>query len=345
MLRARRRPSASVVIVNWNGAEHLDECLSSLETQTLAAETEVIVVDNGSTDGSAELLERYRHLVRIIPNGSNLGFAAGCNQGIRAAEGEFIALLNNDTCVEPTWLEDLVRAIRQAPDIGCCTSKVLSYYDRRVLDNAGHVLFADGLTRGRGRLEPDRGQFEQVEEVFCFSGCAALLRRSMLDDVGLFDEHFFTYCEDADLGFRARLRGWRCLYVPTAVVYHKFSASGLAFSASKALHVERNRLWLAIKNLPLPLLLLSPAFTLLRYCWQAYGAVTGCGASGRFAQQNSRGALVGILVQAYVQAAAGLPRVLRQRRVIQGRRRASTRQVHSWMRRYGISARRMALLE
>jgi len=211
--------------------------------------------------------------------------------------------------------------------------------------NAGHVLFADGLTRGRGRLEADRGQYARPEEVFCISGCAALLRRAMLADVGLLDDHFFTYCEDADLGFRGRLRGWQCLYVPTAVVYHKFSGSSEAFSATKALHVERNRLWLAIKNLPLPLLLLSPGFTLLRYGWQAYGALTGHGASGQFARQHSRGELAGILPRAYAQALAGLPRVLRQRRAIQRRRTASTREVWGWMGRFGISARTMALLE
>jgi GT2 family glycosyltransferase len=182
-----------VVIVNWNGARHLAECLASLRAQTLRPEMEVIVIDNGSTDGSLEALRQYGAWTRLIPNATNRGFAAGCNQGIRASRAEFIALLNNDTAVEPSWLEELVRAARAAPEIGCCTSKVLSYYDRGVFDNAGHILFADGLTRGRGRLERDEGQFEQLEEVFCISGCAALLRRQMLDDVGLFDEAFFAY--------------------------------------------------------------------------------------------------------------------------------------------------------
>jgi GT2 family glycosyltransferase len=167
----------------------------------------------------------------------------------------------------------------------------------------------------------------------------------MLDDVGLFDEAFFAYCEDADLGFRARLRGWRCIYVPTAVVYHKFSASSEAFSAFKALHVERNRIWLAVKNLPLPLLLLSPWFTTQRYFWQAYGALVGRGASGRFVAQGSRALLLGLLAKAYWQALAGLPRVLGQRRAIQRRRRASTREVRDWMHRFGIGARRIALME
>lgn len=338
-------PSVSVVIPNWNGAADLAECLASLRQQTLRDAMEVLVVDNGSTDDSLELLARQGSFVRTLANRTNRGFAGGCNQGIRAGRGEFVALLNNDTVVEPGWLTALVGAMHQRPDIGSCTSKILSYYDRHILDNAGHILFADGLTRGRGRLQEDRGQFEREEEVFCASGCAVLLRRSMLDDIGLLDEHFFAYCEDADLGFRARLRGWRCVYVPTAVVYHKFSASSETYSPFKALHVERNRFWLAVKNLPLPLLLLSPLFTLLRYWWQGIGALTGRGASGQFASQHSRGGLALILLRAYTQALTGLPQALYQRRMIQARRKASIRQVWSWLRRYGVSAREMALLD
>lgn len=339
------RPLVSVVIVNWNGAKHLSECLASLRAQTIGHEMEVVVVDNGSKDDSVEILRRHGDFVRLLPNAINVGFAAGSNQGIDASDSEFVALLNNDTVVEPTWLEELVRAIRAAPDVGSCASKVLSYYDHAVFDNAGHAAFADGLTRGRGRLERDRGQYDRAEDVFCFSGCAALLRRRMLDDVGTFDESFFAYCEDADLGFRARLRGWRCRYVPTAVVYHKFSASSEAFSAFKALQVERNRLWLAVKDLPLPLLVISPMYTLLRYWWQGYGALTGRGASGRFTQNSSRTALLKILLRAYLQALLGLPRAWRQRREIQSRRTVSSVQVWRWLRRYGTGAREIALLE
>ena len=192
-------------------------------------------------------------------------------------------------------------------DLGSCTSKVLSYFERDVFDNAGHVVYANGLTRGRGHLQHDLGQFDREEEVFAFSGCAALLRRSMLDDIGLFDEQFFAYCEDADLAFRARMRGWRCMYVPTAIAYHKFSASTAGFSSLKALHVERNRFWLAVKNLPPPLLVASFAFTTLRYFWQVYGALAGRGATGQFVRQHSRIELLIILLRAYLQALLGLP--------------------------------------
>ncbi len=339
-------PDVAVVIANWNGADHLEACLAALRRQTLRQRMTVVVVDNGSTDGSPAVLARFADLARVIANPTNLGFAVACNQGIAAAgPAEFVALLNNDAVPEPDWLEQMIRAMGQDQRIGCATPKVLSAADRTVFDNAGHAVFADGLTRGRGRLEVDAGQYDRQEEVFGPSGCAALLRRRMLDDIGLLDEHFFAYCEDADLAFRARLRGWTCVYVPTAVVYHEFSATTEAFSAFKAMHVERNRLWLAVKNLPLPLLLVSPGFTLLRYWWQGVGALSHRGASGRFTAANSRSALALILLRAYLQAARGLPRVLRQRRQIQRRSRVSTRECWHWLRRFGLSARDIAFME
>jgi GT2 family glycosyltransferase len=335
----------SVVVVNWNGADHLAECLASLQFQANVHDIEIIVVDNGSTDNSADVIDSYSGRVRAVRNADNLGFAAGCNQGIRTSRGEYVALVNNDAVVDPAWLQELIGAIRKDPSIGCCTSKVLSYQNHGVIDNVGHVIFADGLTRGRGRLQVDNGQFEREEEVFSFSGCAALLRARMLDDIGLFDEHFFAYCEDADLGFRARLRGWRCIYVPTAIAYHKYSASTQAFSGFKAFHVERNRIWLAVKNLPLPLLVLSPFFTLLRYFWQCYGVFSGEGASSRFVKQNSSRALFHILLRAYIGALAGLPWAIRERRRIQRTRTAPALQVLRHLRRFGVGARQIALLE
>jgi len=343
---AADQPCVAVVIANWNGAVHLAPCLAALRRQTIRGRMAVLVVDNGSTDDSLALLARNADFVRVIANPTNTGFAAASNQGIVAAGfSEFVALLNNDAAPEPGWLAEMVRVMGEDPRIGICTPKVLAATDRRVFDNAGQALFADGLTRGRGRLQEDIGQFDRQEEVFGPSGCAPLLRRRMLDEVGLLDEGFFAYCEDADLAFRARLRGWRCIYVPTAVVSHHFSATTDAFSAFKALHVERNRVWLALKNLPLPLLLVSPAFTLLRYGWQAVGALTGRGASGRFVAAGSRSALAVILLRAYLQALRGLPRALRQRRDIQRTRTVSAWEVWRWLRRFGISARDIALME
>ncbi len=301
-------------------------------------------MDNGSTDDSLEILSRYPE-VDVLRQSENLGFAGGVNAGIRATDAPFVALLNNDATVEPDWLAALLGVLESHPEAGAATSKVVVADRSTVLDNVGHVVYADGLTRGRGRLEQDVGQYQKVEEVFGFSGCAALLRRSMLDDVGLFDEDFFAYCEDADLSFRARLRGWSCLYAPGAVAHHRFSATGGGFTARKGYLVERNRFWLAVKNLPFPLLSWSLFATLLRYAWLVQGMVTGRGAAAVYAHTQPRRRLLAALLAAYVDGVRRLPVMLGRRRRIQSRRTASAREVRGWLRRFGIGAREIAYLE
>lgn len=335
----------SVVIVNWNGREHLPTCIDSLLRQTLPG-CEIVVVDNGSRDGSLELLhERYGERVRVVELPENLGFAGGVNRGLQVARGRYLLALNNDTEVDAHCLERLVEAADRHPECGSFAPKILSFTDRSVIDNVGHLLYADGLSRGRGRLEIDHGQYDREEEILLGSGCAVLLRRAMLADAGLFDEDFFAYCDDCDLGLRARLLGWTCLSVPGAVVYHKYSGSAGEYSPLKAFLVERNRAWVAVKCLPWPLLLLSPLFTLLRLGAQAYGALTGTGAAGRFTSTHSATELAGILFRAFLAASRGLPAALARRRAIQSRRRVSAFEPLRWLRRHGMGVREVALKE
>lgn len=333
----------SVVIPTWNGREHLDICLASLLRQT-APRFEIIVVDNGSTDGTADWIQSaYGGAVSVIALERNLGFGTAVNAGIRAARGRYLFVLNNDTEVQAGCLAALVREADRYPNAGSLACRILCFDQRDRLDNAGHCLFPDGMTRGRGRLEPDGPPFDQAGEVFGASGCAALLRRAMLADIGLFDEDFFAYCEDADLALRARLAGWRCRYVPDAVVYHKYSASSHAYSRIKATLVERNRLWLAIKDLPGPVLMISPALTALRLAVQAWGALRGRGAAGRYVARYSRVDLLRTALRAWAQGLAGVPRQWRKRRVVQDRRRTTLADFTSWVRRFGIGVRELAL--
>jgi len=335
--------AVSVIVVSWNGLEHLPVCLTSLLRQTLAG-VEIIVVDNGSSDGSAELVqERFGAAVRLLAQSENLGYSGGLNVGLRAARGRHLMALNSDTEVAPECLAALADAADRFPDAGSLAPKILSFYDRHVIDNVGHLLYADGMTRGRGRLEPDRGQYDREEEVIVASGCAVLLRRAMLADVGLFDEALFAYCDDTDLGLRARLAGWSCRTVPRAVVYHKYSASSSAYSPLKAFLVERNRAWVAIKCLPAPLLVVSPLFTSLRLGAQAWGAFTRRGAAGHFAAEHSPLALLGVLLRAYAAALRGLPAAWRKRRAIQRGRRISTWEAIAWLRQFGMGVREIAL--
>ncbi len=332
----------SVIVVNWNGLRYLDECLGSIEHQTYPY-IERISVENGSTDGSGEWLRQRRSgNWQLIELSVNRGFAAGVNAGILASRGEFVALLNNDAVADPDWLSSLIACMAK-PEIGMVASKILFYDRRQVIDKVGHLLYADGLNRGRGAGEVDRGQFERCEEVFFPDGCAALYRRSMLEDVGLFDEQFFAYGDDADLGLRARWRGWLCLYAPGARVYHRHSRSLGKYSPDKAFLVERNRFWVAVKLLPWPMLLLSPLLTLWRFLWHLVSILRRQGLAGGVTREHSAGGLMSALVRAYVSGFGGLGEVLKKRREVFRGRRITFRQFLALACRYRISARELAL--
>jgi GT2 family glycosyltransferase len=314
----------TTIVVNWNGRGHLERCLSSLAEQSLRG-CEIVVVDNASEDGSVQWIrERFGEQIAVVCHDTNRGYAAGLNTGIRFARGRYLFALNNDTEVAVGCLEALVEAADREPRVGACAPKILSYDDRTVIDNVGHLLYFDGLSRGRGRLEVDRGQYDRAEDILLFSGCAVLLRRAMLADIGLFNEDLFAYCDDTELGLRAQLAGWRCRFVPSAVVYHKYSGSSGHYSPLKAFLVERNRVWVAVRCLPLPLLAISPIFTALRLGAQAVGVLTRRGAAGRFASERSARELLIVLARAWLAALRGLPQALRQRRDTQQHSRIGT---------------------
>ena len=338
-------PLISVVIVNWNGRHLLGECLDSLLAQDVRG-IEIILVDNGSQDGSAEYVrERYPD-VTVVSLPKNIGFAGGNNAGIRAASGKYVALLNNDTKADPSWLTNLLKAAEASPSVvGMWASKILSYDNPDIIDNVGLLMYPDGLGRGKGRLEKDKGQYDQTGEAFFPSGCAGLYRHEMLDEIGLFDEEFFAYADDVDLGLRARLAGWNCLYVPSAKVYHKYSASSSAHSPFKAFLVERNRIWVLLKYYPVEMIVISPFVTLTRLFVHLYGALSGKGASGRFREQNSVFQAISILLKAWYSALSELPGIIRQRRAFSGLRRIGRRELYRLFREYRISTYEIALKE
>ena len=237
----------SVVIPNWNGVEHLPVCLDSLRRQTLQA-AEAIVVDNGSTDGSLRLLAGEYGDVCLLALGENRGFAGACNAGMRAAGGDVVVLLNNDTEAAPYWLEEVVDAFDRHPEAGMVASKMLLFDRRDTFHTAGDYYRVDGLPGNRGVWQRDEGQYDSEEYVFGACGGSAAYRRTMLESVGLLDDTFFFSCEDVDLAWRAQLAGWRCVYVPRAVVYHKLSATGGGTTAS--FYDGRNTIYLLIKDYP-----------------------------------------------------------------------------------------------
>lgn len=255
-------PRVSVVILNWNGRRYLEDCLSSLQDQTFT-DFEIILVDNGSTDGSVEWVAERFPQVQVIRNETNVGFAAGNNQAIRASQSEFVATLNNDTRVEPDWLAMLIAAAEEDPTVGMCASKMLFADRPEIINSTGINLDPIGIAWDRRGGEPDDRQETEPVEVFGPCAGAALYRRAMLDQIGVFDERFFAYLGDVDLAWRARLAGWRCLYVPHARVYHVHSATAGEGSPFKNRLLGRNKVWTIAKNYPISRLVLYLPLILL----------------------------------------------------------------------------------
>jgi len=241
------QPLFSVIIPHWNGIRFLADCLNSLKAQTYPT-IEVILVDNASSDGSQALMKADYPWVCLIELPTNTGFTGACNAGMRAATGDIICLLNNDTEVEPDWAAAVMDAFARYPEIGSVASKMRLFDRREYLHTTGDTFSVDGRAANRGVWQKDEGQFDREEFVFSACGGSSAYRRVMLDKIGLLDDDFFFLMEDVDLGWRAQLAGWRCLYTPKAVVYHHLSASGGGVTASY--YAGRNTLLLLAKVIP-----------------------------------------------------------------------------------------------
>jgi GT2 family glycosyltransferase len=263
------RPGAgvSVVIPNWNGLRWLPGCLESLAAQDLAPD-EVIVVDNGSHDGSCEYLRREHPAVRVITLGHNTGFAYAANRGIEAAASEWAALINTDVVLAADWLTRMCAAAAAGgPQVAAVACKMLSLERPEIVYDAGDILRRDGVCEQRGRFMRDDGRFDEPGEVFGACGGAALLRRSAVLALGGFDERYFAYLEDADLALRLRLAGWRCGYEP-AVALHAGEGSSDQLAGGHHPLVARNTVLLVAKAWParwLPLV----AYRQLSAAWWA----------------------------------------------------------------------------
>lgn len=303
-------PTATVVIVNWNGEAFLERCLSALLAQTVRPH-EILVLDNASSDGSVEIVRRFPS-VRLLAQDSNTGFARGNNLAIDAAsaESEWIALLNLDAFPEPRWLETLLAAAQAQPEFDVFGSKLLNAADPNVLDGVGDAYHISGLVwrNGHGASAAVLGKSEC--EIFSPCAAAALYKRSVFEKVGGFDEDFFCYVEDVDLGFRLRLAGYRCLYVPQSVVHHVGSGTtGGQQSDFSVYHGHRNLVWAFVKNMPGVLFwLLLPLHVILNLVSILWFASRGQGA---------------VILRAKHDTLLGLPKMWRKRQQIQRARVAS----------------------
>lgn len=314
------QPFACLAILNYDGRGLLEEALPSALAQRYAG-YEVVIVDNGSTDGSVEHVRVHWPQVRVIALEHNVGVTAALNEMVRAANGaEFVALLNNDVELDPGWLANLVDTMRAHPEAASAAGKLLRYSDRGTIDRAGDELHWSSACFGRGAGEPDQGQYETPEEVFSVGGAAALYRTKAFARVGPFDESFFAYAEDVDWGLRARLAGYGARYDPRALGFHHGGATLGGINPFSLYHLRRNQLWMVVKSYPARSLLRHGPAVLL---FNASAIVT----AGRH---------LGLVLRAYRDALNGLPRVLRQRRAIQRSRQAG----HGELQRVVRPARR-----
>lgn len=328
-------PQVTVAIPTLGAGTALAACLESLRRQTFQ-DFEIIVIDN---TGQHRVPQSSG--VQLISNEQNVGFGAAINQAFRQSNAPYLASLNDDTVADPQWLGELVQAMQQRPEIGMCAPCITLAADGR-MDSAGMLMCPDGSSKQRGHLQPESA-YNRGQEILLPSGCAALYRREMLDEIGLFDEDFFLYCEDTDLGLRARWAAWECLYVPDAKVDHRYSHSAGKASSLKAYYVERNRLFVAVKNFPLRMLCAAPFYACARYFWHVWYALRGQGASAAFLESGNSGLnLFQYVLRAHLELLTHWPREWRKRKAI--RRRMTSRQYSALLRRYRVSPRQVAAL-
>lgn len=310
----------SVIILNWNGKMFLDDCLESLAAQTFP-DFETILVENGSTDGSAGYVRERYPWVRLVQLSENAGFAEGNNRGLLACEGDYIVTLNNDTRVEAAFLAELVAAADADPGIGMVAAKMLNFYLPGCLDSVGILAATNGLGSNIGVGEQDAGQYDDPSPVFGPCAGAALYRRSMLDEVGFFDPDFFAYYEDLDLAWRARLAGWRGVTAPQAVVYHIHSATSGKMSPFTVYQVQRNKWYVIIKNWPAVLLIKH----LPRIILYDLGGILLAALRGR----------TGASLRARFHLLKNLSALLKKRRAVRALRKISNAEIESLLERGG----------
>ena len=322
----------TVVIPTYKADGALDDCLASLEAQTFR-DFQTIVVANGP-------LSRSLAVEKLIRNDTNGGYGAAINQGIRASTSDFILALNDDTVLDAKCLDQLVWAMESRYEIGMCAPQI-RLQSSGTLDSTGMLIAPDGSSkqRGHGQAAPANGG--RPTHALLPSGCAALYRRAMLDEIGLFEENFFLYCEDTDLGLRARWNAWECVYVPNAIIEHRYSHSSTKASPIKAYYIERNRILVVARNFPMKAVLLSPFHTLKRYFWHWNLKRKGQGLAAYYDGSES---IALILWRAWRDALLELPRAFRQRRQIRSKARLSAVQFQKLIDSYRISSREVAAL-
>ncbi len=327
------------MIPTLHGGEPLARCLEGLSAQT-CRQARVVIVDNSAAGVARDCVCELP--LEVIANERNVGFGEAINQGFAAHPAEFLISLNDDAVPAPGWLAALLEAMDRRPEAGMAACSIRLAGTDGLLDSAGMSLYPDGTAKQRGHGEPAE-RFAADDEALLPSGAAAVYRRAMLEESGLFDADYFLYCEDTDLGLRGRLTGWSCIYVPGAVVEHAYSVSAGRASAMKAFHVERNRLWTVVKLFPLRTWPLVPLWSAWRYLAHLRAAAGGRGLAGEITNSTLTWRDLGILVfSAHWKTLLHLRALLERRRSFRPKIRLSNREFRRLLARHRVSARRIA---
>jgi GT2 family glycosyltransferase len=304
----------SIVIVTYNGRVHVQRCLEAIE-RDLPADVDVTVVDNESSDGVPQLVRATFPFARLIDAGSNLGFAAGCNLGIKSSTGEFVILLNSDVVIRPGFIDELLSPFEGLPRLGATAATLVFRSNPHVVASAGIQIYRNGMALDLGLGRP-LAQLAERQPVFGASGGAVALRRTALDDVGLFPESYFMYLEDVDLAWRLRLRGWETVQTSRAIAEHASSASSGEGSPFKRRLLARNRIWLLTRC--------APSWLLARTWWRIvlYDALV-IGSSPMRRDGSS--------VRGRFDALRGIRLRFAERRQIQSRNLVSWEEIEPWI--------------
>lgn len=313
----------SIIIPNYNGKEHLKDCFDSLRKQTFKR-FEIILVDNNSADESVKYTQKNYPEVKILQLSTNTGFAKAVNEGINFSlnypEIKYIVLLNNDIECDPNFLQEMLNGFKEN-DIGCVAGKMLNFYNRMLIDDAGDFIKTKGSPFARGHGEIDQGQYDKEEYIFGGCGGAVTYKREVFETIGMFDEDFFAYYEDVDFNFRMQLGGFKCYYNPKAVCYHKRGATTNDKIGFQTMLCEKNLVAVRIKNYPLSTLLKwSPYFFAVRF--RRY--------NNFLKQTNSK--VFWSAVKGYFKGLLELPKSIMKRRKVQKLAKVNAKYIESLFR-------------
>lgn len=313
----QNKSEVAIVVPNWNGEALLDDCLGSLVRQS--AKAQVIVVDNGSSDNSVDLIKTRYPSIIVLQMDTNYGFAGGVNRGIELAIDlgcSYIALFNNDAVADKDWLKELVVVLRKQPHTGIATGKLMKI-DKKHIDSTGEFIHKNAMPFSRGRNEFDTHQYEKASQVFAASGGASLYRTKMLRQIGLFDEDYFAYFEDVDISFRAQLMGWRVYYQPSARAFHHIGKTSDKLGAFRRYHSVKNYVLLYNKNMPGHLYWKYKPRFFVQLLRMSIGSL--------------RDREFSTYLRAFIKSLVLLPSTLSKRRAIQRHRTVDTAYIQQWI--------------